>query len=124
MSPEKEMKTCLFCDKPLKGRSDKKFCDDYCRAGYNNELRSVANRQMRKINNALGRNRRILVELLTEQEDTAKVTQEKLLEKGFLFKYITHLNVDRSGKSYYYCYDFGYLPLENDWYLIVRNREK
>jgi hypothetical protein len=36
MLRQKETKTCLFCEKPVKGRSDKKFCDDYCRAAYNN----------------------------------------------------------------------------------------
>jgi len=31
-----ENKTCLACGKILKGRVDKKFCDDYCRNNYNN----------------------------------------------------------------------------------------
>ncbi|MBS1737904.1 MAG: hypothetical protein JSS98_15075, partial [Bacteroidetes bacterium] len=86
MLSKKEEKRCLACDKPLKGRSDKKFCDDYCRSAYNNELKSVINNQMRNINNALGKNRRILEELLPENEETAKTTKEKLVQKGFLFK--------------------------------------
>jgi hypothetical protein len=28
-----EAKKCLACGKQLKGRIDKKFCDDYCRNG-------------------------------------------------------------------------------------------
>ncbi len=118
-----ESKNCLACDKPLKGRSDKKFCDDYCRNNYNNQLKSITNNQVRNINNALGKNRRILEDLLPEGEETAKTTKEKLLQKGFLFKYVTHLYTTKSGKTYYYCYDYGYLPLENDWYLIVRRKE-
>ncbi|MBS1608313.1 MAG: hypothetical protein JSS70_06020 [Bacteroidetes bacterium] len=124
MLSKKEEKRCLACDKPLKGRSDKKFCDDYCRSAYNNELKSVINNQMRNINNALGKNRRILEELLPENEETAKTTKEKLVQKGFLFKYVTHLYTTKSGKTYYYCYDYGYLPLDNDWYLIVRKKEE
>ena len=27
-------KLCLTCNKPVKGRTDKKFCDDYCRNNY------------------------------------------------------------------------------------------
>jgi predicted nucleic acid-binding Zn ribbon protein len=124
MLQPKEAKHCLSCDKPLKGRSDKKFCDDYCRAAYNNELKSITNNQMRNINNALRKNRRILEELLPDGEETAKTTQSKLLQKGFLFKYVTHLYTTKSGKVYYYCYDYGYLPLDNEWYLIVRRKEE
>lgn len=29
-------KQCLFCGSELKGRSDKKFCNDFCRNNYNN----------------------------------------------------------------------------------------
>jgi len=122
-SREKEAKNCLFCDKPVKGRSDKKFCDDYCRAAYNNELKSIANSEMRNVNSALGKNRRILESLLPENAATAKTTQEKLLQKGFHFKYITHLSVNTQGNTIYYCYDYGYLPLENDLFLIVKKKE-
>lgn len=114
---------CLNCGKPLKGRSDKKFCDDSCRNNYNNQLKSIVNNQMRNVNNVLGKNRRILESLLPETEETGKANKEKLLRLGFQFKYITHLYTTKTGKTYYYCYDYGYLPLENDWYLIVRKRE-
>jgi predicted nucleic acid-binding Zn ribbon protein len=124
MLQQKDTKNCLACAKPLKGRSDKKFCDDYCRAAYNNELKSITNNQMRNVNNALGKNRRILEELLPAEEETARTTKDKLLQKGFLFKYITHLYTTKTGKTYYYCYDHGYLPLDNDWYLIVRRKEE
>lgn len=122
--PKQELKTCLACDKPIKGRSDKKFCDDSCRNNYNNELKSISNNQIRNVNNALGKNRRILEELLPEGKDMVKTTQEKLLQKGFLFKYVTHLYTTKEGKVYYYCYDYGYLPLDNDWFLIVRRKEE
>ena len=122
--PKSATKTCLACDKPIKGRSDKKFCDDSCRNAYNNELKSITNNQMRNVNNALSKNRRILEELLPEGEETAKTTQDKLLQKGFLFKYVTHLYTTKAGKVYYYCYDYGYLPLDNEWYLIVRRKEE
>jgi hypothetical protein len=124
MLQPKEPKNCLFCDKLLKGRSDKKFCDDYCRAAYNNELKSITNGQVKNVNNVLAKNRRILEELLPAGEEMIKTTREKLLQKGFLFKYITHLYTTKTGKTYYYCYEYGYLPLDNDWYLIVRRKEE
>mgnify|MGYP000858374932 CR=1 FL=1 len=79
---------------------------------------------MRNINNVLGKNRRILESLLPETEETGKANKEKLLRLGFQFKYITDLYTTKTGKTYYYCYDYGYLPLENDWYLIVRRKEE
>ncbi len=124
MLQQKEAKLCMFCEKPLRGRSDKKFCDDYCRAAYNNELKSPANNYIRNVNNALGKNRRILESLLPERDATAKASRDKLIEKGFQFKYHTHLYHTKTEKTYFYCYEYGYLPLENNWYLIVKREEE
>jgi len=117
-------KTCLQCGKALRGRADKKFCDDYCRGNYNNQLKAHPTNYVRNINNALGKNRRILEELLPVEEEVAKTTKEKLLHRGFLFRYITHTYTNRNGNTYFYCYDHGYLPLDHDRYLIVRRREE
>lgn len=124
MLKQKEEKICLSCGKAVKGRSDKKFCDDYCRAAFNNDLKSAANNFIRSINNALGKNRRILESLLPEGEPTAKANKDKLIEKGFQFKYHTHLYNTKNGNTYFYCYEYGYLPLENNWYLIVKRDEE
>ena len=123
MLQQKEIKTCVSCGKPVKGRSDKKFCDDYCRAAHNNDLKSAANNLIRNINNALGKNRRILESLLPAGESTAKASRDKLIEKGFQFKYHTNLYKTKNGTTYFYCYEYGYLPLENNWYLIVKREE-
>ncbi len=115
---------CLTCDKPVKGRTDKKFCDDYCRNNYNNQLKAHSSNLVRNINNALGKNRRILESMIPEREEMVKVTKEKLLQEGFLFKYHTHIYKNKKGSTYYFCYDHGYLLLENDWYLIVKRNEE
>ena len=62
--------------------------------------------------------------LLPETEENSKANKEKLLGLGFQFKYLTHVYVTRTGKTYYFCYDHGYLPLENSWYLIVRKKDE
>ena len=119
-----ETKTCLLCEKPLKGRSDKKFCDDYCRAAYNNDLKSAANNNIRNVNNALGKNRRILESLLPDGEQMIKANRDKLLHLGFQFKYMTHTYTNQKGNVYHFCYEYGYLPLENNWFLIVKRNEE
>jgi len=123
MPAETKTKLCLNCDKPVKGRTDKKFCDDYCRNNYNNQLKSITINLVRNINNALGKNRRILEEMFTEGEEMAKTTKSKLLQKGFQFQYITHIYTNKKGNVYFFCYDLGYLPLEGDWYLLVKRKE-
>lgn len=115
--------TCLNCKKTLKGRTDKKFCDDYCRNSYNNELKASKNNLVRNINNALGKNRRVLESFFNREEDIAKTHKDKLLEKGFQFKYITHTYTNKKGNVYFFCYDLGYMPLDNDWYLLVKRRD-
>ena len=124
MLKQKDEKTCLSCGKAVRGRSDKKFCDDYCRAAYNNDLKSAVNNFMRNVNNALGKNRRVLESLIPDGEPTTKASRDKLIEKGFQFKYHTHQYQTTNGKTYFYCYEFGYLPIENNKYLIVKRTEK
>ena len=53
-------KNCIACNKIIRGRSDKKFCNDYCRNAYNNQIKSPTNNLIRNTNNRLSKNRRIL----------------------------------------------------------------
>ena len=116
-------KKCLACDKVLHGRADKKFCNDYCRNAYNNNLKSANNTIVRNVNNALLKNRRILETLLGEEE-MQKVIKDKLVQYGFQFKYTTHTYTNKKGNVYFFCYEYGHLPLENDWYLVVKRKEQ
>lgn len=112
---------CLDCGEPIKGRADKKFCSDLCRNNYNNHLNSDSVSIVRNINNALRKNRRILEEL--NPEGKVKTHKSKLLEKGFDFNYFTSIYKTRTGSVYHFCYDLGYIQLENDFYLLVRREE-
>ena|ERR1700748_614025 len=114
-------KTCLACGKTLKGRTDKKFCNDYCRNSYNNQQNSDQNNLVRNINNILRKNRRILEGIIPEGEEMKKVTQEKLALAGYNFKYHTHQYQNAKGQIYFCNYEFGYLPMDsNDWVLVVK----
>jgi predicted nucleic acid-binding Zn ribbon protein len=113
---------CLACGKILHGRADKKFCNDYCRNAYNNNLKSANSPFVRNINNALQKNRRILESALGAEE-MQKVQKEKLSQEGFNFKFITHTYVNKKGNTYFFCYEYGYLPLEHGWYLVVKRKE-
>jgi len=117
-----EKKECLACGKVLHGRADKKFCNDYCRNAYNNSLKAATSPLVRNINNTLLKNRRIL-EAVLGTEEMQKVPKEKLLQQGFQFRFITHTYTNKKGNIYCFCYEYGYLPLEHDWYLVVKRKE-
>lgn len=123
---DEPIRSCLTCGKTLRGRADKKFCDDYCRNNYNNQLKAknINSGIVRNINNALLKNRKVLESILPPEEETAKANKEKLIGLGFQFKYLTHTYTTKTGKQYSYCYDYGYLPLDNDWFLVVRKKEE
>lgn len=111
---------CQECQKPLRGRADKKFCDDYCRNAFNNRQNSANTNLIRNVNNALRKNRRLLEGMVKEGEEMAKCPRRTLMDSGFDFLYHTHQYVNKKGNVYTFCYDFGYLPLEGDWMLIVK----
>jgi dipeptidase len=115
-------KKCLDCAESIKGRSDKKFCSDHCRNSFNNRLNANSSNLVRNVNNSLRRNHRILQEL--NPDEKAKVSRTKLLEKGFNFNYFTSLTKTKNKQTYHFCYDQGYLPLENDLFLLVAKKDK
>ena len=122
IEPAFQNRPCLACGKILHGRADKKFCSDYCRNAYNNNLKAVSSPLIRKINSALLKNRRIL-ETALGAEEMQKLQKEKLLQQGFQFNYFTHTYTNKKGNIYFFCYEYGYLPLEHDWYLLVKRKE-
>jgi hypothetical protein len=63
--------------------------------------KSAANNYVRNVNNVLGKNRRILESLLPDGEVTAKANHHKLMEKGFQFKYQTHLYSTKNVNTYF-----------------------
>lgn len=112
------MKNCLECGEKIIGREDKKFCSDGCRNAYNNKMNKDSNNFMRNVNNKLRKNYRILAELNTDGK--SKVSKTKLLSKGFDFDFFTNILKTKTGNTYYFLYDQGYMLLENDMYILVK----
>ena len=111
-------KNCLECNEPIQGRIDKKFCSDYCRNTYNNKVNKDSKNLIRNINNRLRKNHRLLTELNTTGK--TKVPRKKLLDNNFDFNFFTSIYTTKTGNTYYYIYDQGYLALENDYYLLIK----
>tara|TARA_B100001179_G_C18259758_1_gene262025 strand:+ start:136 stop:483 length:348 start_codon:yes stop_codon:yes gene_type:complete len=111
-------KECPECGQKILGRADKKFCSDQCRNAYNNNLNRDAKNLVRNINNRLRKNYRILESLNPEEKTTT--TRSMLLARDFNFEYFTSIYTTKTGKTYYFVYDQGYLPLDNDFYALVK----
>ena len=73
---------------------------------------------MRNINNKLRKNYRILSELNIDVK--SKTTRSKLLNKGFDFDYFTSILNTKTGNTYYFVYDQGYMDLESDFFILVK----
>lgn len=103
-----ENKCCMQCGSPIKGRRDKKFCDDHCRNNYYNWLHMNRTNMMRQIHQVLRKNRRILQNALETRATTNGIPLAPLLEEGFLPGYHTKIQHDEKGKTYFYCYEYGF----------------
>lgn len=113
-----EKRLCPECGEPIAGRIDKKFCSDLCRNAFNNRANSDSTNLVRNINHILRKNRRLLEAHLQGEKTT--VPKQKLIDKGFNFKYFTHQTITKNNHVYTFCYEFGYLPLDSGLILIVK----
>ncbi|MGZ4061408.1 MAG: hypothetical protein ACXVP0_00485 [Bacteroidia bacterium] len=112
-------RTCLECGELLYGRCDKKFCDDYCRNLHNNKLNSDETNYIRKVNNSLRKNRRILQSLSSDAPN--EVPRQKLADLGFNFTLYTASTGKKVGQACFFCYDYGYVPLKGNC-VLIRNK--
>lgn len=113
-----EARSCLECGDPIQGRSDKKFCSDYCRNSFNNKVNKDGKNLIRNTNNRLRKNYRILSEL--NPNGKTKVMRHTLNGHNFDFNLFTSTYTTKAGKVYYYVYDQGHLELGNDIYLLIK----
>lgn len=109
---------CNACGSTIKGRTDKKFCDDQCRSSFNNAARTWNNEFIKRVNKILRRNREILEKL--NPHGKIKISYAALVHAGFDLGYHTHIYRTEKGNNYYFCYEYGYLKLAADTVLLVK----
>jgi hypothetical protein len=109
---------CRECGEKLHGRADQKYCNDQCRNTYHNRLNGTDNTQMMQIMRILRKNRKILKKLATEEVSYTNKTE--LLNRGFDFGYLTHMSYGPDEVMCYFCFDFAYKPLENDYFAVFK----
>lgn len=112
------MTQCMHCGKTIHGRIDKKFCNNECKSAYHNIKNRIDNQKIKVINRLLKVNYSILCKINPNQK--TKVKRNTLTQNGFNFTYFTNIYTTKKGHVYYFVYDQGYLPLENNFYAIVK----
>lgn len=111
------MEYCLNCGLRLKGRTDKKFCNDHCRSHYNNALNRDYNAALKEINSILKRNAGILKKL--SENGVTKLSRATLSAAGFDFNFFTHQAEGAKGERYNYCYGYGYILVNEEELLLT-----
>ena len=111
---------CMNCGKEIKGRYDKKFCDDSCRNTYHNTQNKAVNAYMRHVNYTLKRNRKIMESLNITGKSVVK--KEAMVKAGFDFEFHTNIIKTKKGAEYFFCYEHGYLMLDDDTLMLVINQ--
>lgn len=113
---------CKYCQKPLKGRVDKKFCDDQCKSAFHNQNHNSKEAYIKSINKQLRANRNALRKACPAGKATVRM--DFLITLGMDFKHLTHTWKSKGDITYYFCYDYGYtFAIEPEKVLIIQQQE-
>ncbi|WP_276090832.1 hypothetical protein [Pedobacter sp. JY14-1] len=98
---------CQQCGTQLRGRTDKKYCNERCRARSRYLFRKQqATNPVRLIDARLKQNRNMLSNLLSQ--GIHQVSKAQLQSGGFDFTFYTSIKHECPESLSIYCYDFGY----------------
>jgi len=113
---------CLVCKTEIQGRSDKIFCDVYCKSNYQYQQIKSDNASLHhKITKQLRLNRKILKDHNKAGKATVRVTE--LIELGFNPRIFTHYWKNPNKKTYLFVYEYGFLKITNnkkEKYLLIK----
>ncbi len=112
---------CLYCEKPLTGRTDKKYCDLHCKSAYQyQKQRLEPERFYNKVDNQLRLNRKLLKEY--NRAGKSIIRSKVLLDAGFDPNFFTHYWKNQKGEVYLFVYEYGFLKKfenEKEKYVLV-----
>jgi hypothetical protein len=116
------VKLCLQCSKVLEGRSDKIYCDAYCKSSYQYQKSKTETPQFyNKVDKQLKRNRRLLKQYNKAGKATVKATILK--NEGFNPNFFTHFWKNNKNEVYLFVYEYGFLKKKEgnkDKYVLVK----
>ena len=108
-SPTSAHETCISCHAPLKGRRDKRFCDDSCRSRHH---RIRVQNVLRDVDHVLHNNRALLKRLRSDEQWTKSDPVSCFIwlrRAGFDFNFHTHVAGLHDGRLAVMCYEEGFV---------------
>jgi hypothetical protein len=112
---------CQYCDEPIKGRSDKRFCNSSCRAAFHNDQNENNRKVIKAVNKVLLKNYRILT--ARWENDEKEISQHVMIEFGFNFNYFTSIQKLNNGATYFFCYDLGFSKIDEAGIRIIKKEK-
>jgi hypothetical protein len=92
-----------------------------CRNAFNNRLRNTDSNFIRTVNSSLRKNRKILEDFC--KGESQKVSRQMLIDAGYNFRHLTSIRRSKNGEAYHFCYEYGYLSLDEDTLLIFVSKD-
>jgi hypothetical protein len=93
------MRICINCNEKFSGRSDKKFCSDYCRNQYNYSKSVYSEKSVLNIHKTIRKNHRIITKLF--ESGCNEIDIDLLRGLGFCPEQITGINYNDAIYSIY-----------------------
>jgi hypothetical protein len=119
------MKTCLQCHDSFRGRSDKKFCGDYCRNTYNNQQKAHVHNHQKNILQRLQRNYDVLCRYIpNEMSGPIRIRKQNLTNEGFNWIYCTETRTTSNNSRVFGCFEFKYFLLNDQYVIIMKDKEE
>ncbi len=118
------MKKCPVCDNEIKGRAGKIFCSSKCKSIDQYEKRQVEDAFFIQVDKQLKVNRKVLKKY--NRSGFSTLRKEQLEKEGFDSNFFTHYWRNNKGQVYLFCYDYGFLEVEQKGlkkYLLVEWQE-
>jgi predicted nucleic acid-binding Zn ribbon protein len=107
-----DYRQCPSCRGNFKGRKDKRFCSEKCRHLFNRALQQQEDEPLTKAFQAIRRNRSLLKRLCAGKKAIA--SRETMEAMGFDSTAFSSLHVNGRNQTYYFCADYGFLPIKRD----------
>ena len=104
------MKKCPVCSSEIKGRAGKIYCSIKCKSIDQYEKRLVDDAFFIQVDKQLKVNRKVLKKY--NRSGFTTLRKDELINEGFNPNFFTHYWKNSKGEVYLFCYDYGFLEIE------------
>jgi len=116
----KTVRKCPVCGTDVKGRSDKIYCNVYCKNENHYKVRQKRLESILPVDDRLHHNYKLLCQYLQGKNRPVKVSKAELTELNFNFDFHTHFITNAKGQIYRCLYNLAWLQLSDNVILVVK----